>query len=80
MASLTKDPLDPSKLPTGKRIIYRLFGSVYLEHRQLEGWSGPLSFHLVKCPVHGPYEDYPHGYDQAFRCPKCWRGWSHESK
>lgn len=54
------------------KLKYVLFGKVYLEHRQLEGWSGPLPFYLLNCEVHGPYEDYPHGYDGHFSCPVCY--------
>jgi len=59
-----------SELPLGKRIRFRIFGRVYLEHRQHEDWSGPMPFYLVNCPEHGPYEDYPHGKGKL-RCPKC---------
>ena len=60
-----------SDLPLDKRIRFRIFGRVYLEHRQHEGWSGSNPFYLVNCPEHGPYEDYPHGYREELRCPKC---------
>jgi len=60
-----------SDLPLGKRIVFRIFGRVYLEHRQHEGWSEPNPFYLVNCPIHGPYEDYPHGFDGELRCPRC---------
>ena len=58
-------------LSLAKRIIFRIFGRVYLEHRQHEDWSGPNPFYLVKCPEHGPFEDYPHGYKEELRCPIC---------
>ena len=61
-----------SDLPLMKRIIFRLYGKVYLEHRQLKGWRRPLPFYLVICPVHGPFEDYPHEYYSEARCPKCY--------
>ncbi len=61
----------PSDLPFFKRIRYRLFGKVYLEHRQHDGWSGALPFYLVECHAHGPFEDYPHGFKGKLRCPVC---------
>ena len=60
-------------LPLVKRIRLRIFGRVYLEHRQPEGWSGALPFYLVSCPEHGPFEDYPHGWEGRLRCPRCHR-------
>lgn len=54
-----------------RRIRFLMFGRVYLEHRQRAGWSGPLPFYLVRCSIHGPYEDYPHGWDDYFVCPEC---------
>jgi len=60
-------------LPLAKRIRLRIFGRVYLEHRQLEGWRGPLPFYLASCPEHGPFEDYPHGFEGQLRCPRCHR-------
>jgi len=61
-------------LSLAKRIIFRIFGRVYLEHRQLEGWSGSNPFFLVNCPEHGPFEDYPHGYKKYLLCPICGAG------
>lgn len=49
----------------------RLFGVVYLEHRTRPGWKGSLPFYAVKCPKHGVFEDYPHGFDDYFSCPEC---------
>jgi len=63
--------MNVSDLPLVKRIKFRIFGKVYLEHRQNEGWSGPMPFYLANCPEHGPFEDYPHGFDGLLRCPKC---------
>lgn len=54
-----------------KRIVIRIFGHIYLEHRLYEGWTESLPFYLAKCSKHGYYESYPHGYEQELRCPKC---------
>jgi len=54
-----------------KEIRLRVFGRVYLGHRQLKGWRGPLPFYLFRCPVHGLVENYPQGFDGALRCPRC---------
>lgn len=51
--------------------MFRLFGKVYLEHRELEEWEDPMPFYLVNCPVHGPFEDFPHGWERELRCLKC---------
>jgi len=55
-----------------KRIRLRIFGRVYLEHRTRPGWSGALPFYRVNCPIHGLYEDYPHGWEGELRGPDCW--------
>ena len=61
-----------SELPLAKRLRFRIFGRVYLEHRRLEGWSGTMPFYLVRCPKHGPFEAYPAGRGRL-QCPKCSR-------
>ena len=45
--------------------------AVYVEHRQLEGWKGPLPFYRFRCPKHGMVESYLHGYYEVLRCPEC---------
>lgn len=59
-----------SDLPLAKRIVFRITGRVYLEHRQLEGWTLAMPFYLVRCRKHGPFVDYPHGRG-SLRCPVC---------
>jgi len=54
-----------------QRVSMRLTGSVYVGDRQMPGWRGPLPHYLFLCPVHGPVESYPHGYDQRLECPRC---------
>ena len=49
----------------------RLSGHDYVEHRQLEGWSGALPFYRFRCPKHGLVENYPMGYAEILRCPQC---------
>lgn len=46
-------------------------GYAYTQHRKREGWKGALPFYVVMCPVHGPYEEYPHGFRRRLMCPKC---------
>ena len=43
----------------------------YVEHRKYPGWKAFLPFYRRKCPVHGEYIDYPHGFRSYFLCPKC---------
>jgi len=43
----------------------------YIEHRKYPGWSGFLPFYRTRCPKHGPYITYPHGYNEKLLCPKC---------
>jgi len=62
-----------SDLPLAKRLRLRITGRVYLEHRQRDGWREPNPFYLANCPIHGPYEDYPHGWEGELRCPRCHR-------
>jgi hypothetical protein len=51
----------------------RLFGHAYLRREQRNGWRGSLPIYAVKCKVHDlVYEDYPHGFDEHFMCPRCW--------
>ena len=64
-----------SDLSLAKRLRFRLFGRVYLEHRRREGWSRTLPFYLVRCPEHGPFEAYPAGRGRL-QCPSCYR-WTH---
>jgi len=55
-----------------QRIKLYLTGTVYLEHQKRPGWTGYLPFYAVKCPIHGVFEDYPHGFDDYFLCPQCY--------
>lgn len=71
MATKEKAPKILSTLNLIQRLRFRIFGMVYLEHRQNEGWRAPLPFYLVNCSKHGPFEDNPHGHMGVFRCPKC---------
>ena len=59
------------KLSIPQLIKLRLGGHVYVGHRQRNGWRAPLPHYAFKCPVHGPVESYPHGYEQRLECPQC---------
>ena len=61
-----------SDLPLGKRIRFRIFGRVYLEHRQHEGWSGPNPFYLANCPEHGPFRTIRTATKRSFDAPNAW--------
>ena len=59
------------KLSLWKRIQLKLFGYAFLRYEKRPGWKGYLPIYVVKCPKHGLYTDYPHGYTGYFTCPKC---------
>lgn len=65
------DNLEKNDLSWWQRLVLWLLGKVYLGHCQKPGWSGALPFYAVKCPKHGVYIDYPHGYNNYFTCPQC---------
>jgi hypothetical protein len=54
-----------------QRLRMRLSGHVYVGDRQKPGWRGPLPHYAFRCPVHGPVESYPHGYEGRLECPIC---------
>ena len=62
--------MDP-RISLLNRLKLRLTGYVYVEDRIKPGWTEPLPFYLIKCPVHGYVESYPHGYEKKIVCPKC---------
>jgi hypothetical protein len=46
---------------------------IYIEHRKKEGWHNSLPYYRVYCSEHGYYEDHPHGVDEYFSCPECYK-------
>ena len=65
------DPSFLKDIGAWKKLKLRIFGYVYLRQEKRTGWKGYLPIYLVVCRKHGYYEDYPHGYNQRFNCPKC---------
>lgn len=63
--------LESTQLTFIQKIKLRIFGHVYLEHRHLPGWSGPLPFYAFKCSKHGIVENYPYGRKEKLHCPVC---------
>ena len=61
------------KLSVWQRIKLWWRGSLYLRHDKRPEWSAPIAIYLVKCPRHGFFEDYKHGWDKHFHCPECRR-------
>jgi len=59
------------KLSLWQKIVLRISGAVFLRFEKREGWSDYLEIYAVRCPKHGVFEDYPHGYYEEFDCPKC---------
>ena len=62
--------MDP-RISLINRLKLQLNGYIYVEDRIKPGWREPLPFYLIKCPVHGYVESYPHGYDKKIICPIC---------
>ena len=64
-----------SKYTLWQRFKLKVFGRAYIGDNTKPGWSGALPFYLVRCPEHGVFEDYPHGFPprQYFTCPECYR-------
>ena len=54
-----------------KRIRYHRFDGTYIGHKIRPGWRGSLPFYRFFCPKHGVVENYPQGYAEVLRCPKC---------
>jgi len=54
-----------------QRLILRLSGRVYVEHRTRSGWRGPIAFFAFRCPEHGTVIDYRHGFNNRLECPEC---------
>ena len=54
-----------------QKMILKLDGRVFIEHRAKPGWRGALPFYVFKCDKHGFVEDYPHGYEGRLECPEC---------
>jgi len=65
---LTPDALGLSWV---QRVKLRISGHVYIEHRKKPGWKKAHPHYLAKCKTHGFYVDYPHGWEEKLRCPKC---------
>lgn len=71
----TKEVRDkpPANLSLKQRLVLKVFGKVYLRHEKRQGWKHALPIYLTKCPIHGYFEDYPHGWEGYFQCPQCWK-------
>jgi hypothetical protein len=65
--------LTDSDLSLFQRLKLGLFGQAYVGHRIRTGWEGSLPFFVLRCPIHGLVEDYPHGYGYRLDCPRCQR-------
>jgi hypothetical protein len=50
------------------RLKLQLWGSVYIGDFQLQGWSKPCKFYLVK-DKKGLYISYPQGFEEVFYAP-----------
>ena len=54
-----------------KRLEHHRDDATYIGHRTRPGWRGALPFYRFFCVKHGPVENYPQGYAEILRCPKC---------
>ena len=62
------------ELSLGQKIILRVLGRVSVGPRMKGGWRAPIKHYAAKCPEHGVFVDYPHGYHARLDCPKCQKG------
>jgi hypothetical protein len=46
------------------------YSKIYVETKQLEGWSAPMEIYLSLCSLHGFYLSYIRGRDSLF-CVGC---------
>lgn len=63
--------MNPSELTFLKRMIYRLFGLVRIDVREIGPPGLKTQFYLVNCSIHGPFETYKQGWRRELRCPGC---------
>jgi len=49
----------------------KILGYAYISSRTYPGWNAAIPFYRFRCPQHGPVENYPQGYAEILRCPKC---------
>ena len=49
----------------------KILGYAYIGSRTYPGWNAAIPFYRFRCPKHGPVENYPQGYAEILRCPKC---------
>jgi len=59
------------KLSLYQKVIMRINGRVFIGCKTRGGWRAPISHYASKCPVHGVFIDYPHGYRNRLDCPGC---------
>ncbi len=64
-----------TELSTIQKLRLRIFGHVPVGTRRKEGWSAAIMHYAFKCPIHGIQVDYPHGFREELRCPKCLEKW-----
>ena len=54
-----------------ERVKYHRDDATYIGHQTHLGWRGTLPFYRFFCPKHGEVENYPQGWAEILRCPKC---------
>ena len=54
-----------------ERIEHYRVDATYIGLKTRPEWSGSLPFYRFFCSKHGEVENYPHGYAEILRCPKC---------
>ena len=54
-----------------QKTILRINGRVSIGPKMKAGWRAPIIHYVARCPEHGVFIDYPHGYHGRLDCPEC---------
>lgn len=60
-----------NSLSWSQRLWLRVFSHVSVGYRTKQSWRAPIEHFAFRCPEHGIVMDYPHGFREELRCPKC---------
>lgn len=55
-----------------QKITIRILGSAFSHRELLSEGDIYTSFFFARCPLHGYYVDYPHGFKLNLKCPVCY--------
>lgn len=54
-----------------QKLRLRIIGHVPIGTRRKKDWTADIMHYAFKCSIHGIVVDYPHGFEERLRCPKC---------